>query len=395
MSALIGRLRAREAELVAHMTALVEAESWSEDVPALERCAELLDSIGTSMLGRPPERGAVGDHPYLVWSGRSPKLALLGHFDTVWPTGTLRQRPATVQGRRLYGPGVLDMKAGIVQGLAAASEVGLDGVTILLTSDEELGSPHSCDLIEELARAVDAVLVLEPASGDSLKIARKGVGVYRMRVAGRAAHAGLEPELGVNATVEAARAALWATTLADSGSETTVTPTVIRGGVTVNTVPDAAELTLDVRAWTSSELERVEESLAGYAPSAEGASVGIERSSWRPPLEAARSASLFELASRLAPDVGLPQLTGRAVGGGSDGSIAAAAGAPTLDGLGAVGDGAHTEAEYVELDEVAPRAALVAALIDELRRNPGAVTPGRRAAQSAMSVRHDHERSRG
>ena len=395
MNALVGHLRAREGELVAHIKALVEAESCSEDVPAVEQCAELLDSIGTSMLGRSATRGIVGDYPYLAWSGHAPKLALLGHFDTVWPTGTLRRRPVAVQGRRLYGPGVLDMKAGIIQGLAAASEVGLDGVTILLTSDEELGSPHSRPLIEKLAGEVDAVLVLEPASGDSLKIARKGVGVYRMRVGGRAAHAGLEPDLGINATVEAAHAVLWATTLADDDTETTVTPTVIQGGVTVNTVPASAELTLDVRAWTPAELNRVEQALAGYRPSIEGASAAIERSSCRPPLERDRSAALFEVASRIAPAVGLSGLTGRAVGGGSDGSITASTGTPTLDGLGAVGDGAHTEAEYIELDEVAPRAALVAALIHELRGNPSTLARETRTTQSEPPVTHNHERSRG
>jgi glutamate carboxypeptidase len=395
MTTLVDSLRAREDELVSRIRALVEAESWSEDVPALDACAELLDAIGTSMLGQAAARGSVGGRPYLSWSGDSPRVGLLGHFDTVWPTGTLGQRPVAVRGRRLYGPGVLDMKAGIVQGLAAASEIGLDGMTILLTSDEELGSPHSRPLIEDLARDLDAVLVLEPASGASVKTARKGVGVYRMRVAGRAAHAGLEPELGINATVEAARAVLWATTLADTHAETTVTPTVVRGGVTVNTVPASAEVTFDVRAWAPAELDRVEVALSGYAPSIDGASVTIERDSWRPPLEAERSAALFELASRLAPDVGLSELTGRAVGGGSDGSLTAAIGTPTLDGLGAVGDGAHTEAEYVELDEVAPRAALVAALVDELRRNPTASMAPGRATRSDMQVTHANERSRG
>jgi glutamate carboxypeptidase len=395
MTALVDELRAREDELISRIRALVEAESWSEDVPALDACAELLDAIGTSMLGQAATRGTVGGHPYLSWSGRSPRIALLGHFDTVWPTGTLGQRAVVVRGRRLYGPGVLDMKAGIIQGLAAVSEIGLDGITILLTSDEELGSPHSRPLIEDLARDLDAVLVLEPASGESLKTARKGVGVYRMCVAGRAAHAGLEPERGINATVEAAHVVLWATTLADTDTETTVTPTVVRSGASVNTVPASAEVTLDVRAWASRELDRVEEALAGHVPSIEGASITIERSSWRPPLEAERSASLFELASRLSPDVGISRLTGRAVGGGSDGSLTAAIGTPTLDGLGAVGDGAHTEDEYVELDQIAPRTALVATLLEELRRAPAASAPRGRAMRSDMQATHTNERSRG
>jgi glutamate carboxypeptidase len=159
-------------------------------------------------------------------------------------------------------------------------------------------------------------------------------------------------------------------------------------------VPASAEVTLDVRAWASHELGRVEEALAGHVPSIEGATITIERSSWRPPLEAERSASLFELASRLAPNVGIAGLTGRAVGGGSDGSLTAAIGTPTLDGLGAVGDGAHTESEYVELDEISPRTALVAALLDELRRRPAASARQGRATRSGMQVVHTNERSR-
>lgn len=367
MSTVLTDLLARRDELVEHLRALVEAESGSEDISALEGCADVLESIGTAMLGEPATRDSVGGHPTVTWSGKAPRIALLGHFDTVWPLGTLARRPFSVRGSRAYGPGVLDMKAGIIQGLAAVSEVGLDRVTVMFTSDEELGSPHSRTLIEKLARDVEAVLVLEPASQQSLKIARKGVSIYRMRFSGRAAHAGLEPHVGLNATVEAAHAVLWAVALANDEFETTVTPTVMWGGEAVNTVPAAAELTLDARAWDVDEFRRIEEALSSYEPKISGVDVAFERSSWRPPLERERSAGLFEVASRVAPDVGMSTLTGVSVGGGSDGSITAAVGTPTLDGLGAVGDGAHTEDEYVLIDEIAPRAALVASLIGALR----------------------------
>jgi glutamate carboxypeptidase len=259
------------------------------------------------------------------------------------------------------------MKAGIVMALAAAAAAGMDRLSVMLTSDEELGSPWSRGLIEALARRVSAVLVLEPASGESLKIARKGVVVLRLRFRGRAAHAGLEPERGLNATVEAAHAIVRAASLSDQEQGTTVTPTVVRGGDVPNAVPDEAHLVVDVRAWSKAELGRVEEALRSYVPAIDGVVVDVERVSSRPPLTSAQSDELFALAQRVGEDLGLAPLTGAKVGGGSDGCLTAAVGTSTLDGLGAVGAGAHTEDEHVVLDDLIPRTRLVAGLIEAIR----------------------------
>ena len=223
-------------------------------------------------------------------------MLLLGHFDTVWPVGTTALRPFSVDGDVATGPGVFDMKAGIVQGLFAMSALTGSGVELLLTSDEELGSPTSRGLVEEAARGVDAVLVLEPSADGALKLARKGTGGYRIDVHGHAAHAGLEPERGVNALVELAAHVLAAAALADAGAGTSVTPAVATAGTTANTVPARAAFTVDVRAWTEAELARVDRGIRALAPVASGASLSVSGGIDRPPLAWEDSQPLFERA---------------------------------------------------------------------------------------------------
>ncbi|MDR1078653.1 MAG: M20/M25/M40 family metallo-hydrolase, partial [Propionibacteriaceae bacterium] len=204
-----------------------------------------------------------------------------------------------------------------------------------------------------------------PAPGGALKTARKGVSLYQVEIAGRAAHAGLEPERGVNATVELAHQALALTALADLALGTTVTPTLASAGRSTNTVPDRATLAVDVRAWTVAEQDRVDRAMARLAPVLPGATVAVQGRPNRPPLEAARSAELFDLALRLGRGLGL-DLTQAAVGGGSDGNFTAGLGVPTLDGLGAEGGGAHADHEHVLVDSLAPRTELLRALIGHL-----------------------------
>jgi glutamate carboxypeptidase len=236
----------------------------------------------------------------------------------------------------------------------------------LLTTDEETGSPTARAVIEETAVGIPAALVLEPSASGALKTERKGVGLYRLDVQGRAAHAGLDPEKGANAAVELAHQLLAAAALARPEIGTTVTPTVVRAGSAVNTVPAEAFAQLDVRAATLAESDRVGDALAALQSFGAGTTLTIERTIFIPPLERRASVALFERASGLAAELGLQPLAEAAVGGGSDGNVLAGLGLDVLDGLGAVGDHAHAEGEYVEVDALAERASLVAALVHEL-----------------------------
>ena len=356
-----------DTRLVDDLAELVTCESPSQDLTALSRCADLVDELGGRRLGSRAERLEVDGNVHLRWSFGTPRVLLLGHYDTVWPVGTLARWPFEADGDRLTGPGVFDMKAGLVQLFAALETLdSLDGVAVLLTSDEEIGSPTSQEVIEQTARGVRAVLVLEPSADGALKTARKGVGMFRVDVTGRAAHAGLDPEKGINATVEAAHQVLAVTGLARPELGTTVTPTVVTAGTTSNTVPARASVSVDVRAETTAEMERVTTALESLMPRLPGAGVTLLTQSVRFPLEERMSAELFGRARRLAEGLGLPALAGVAVGGGSDGNITASLGVPTLDGLGAVGGNAHAEGEWTSRAAMPQRTALVGALVREL-----------------------------
>jgi glutamate carboxypeptidase len=353
-----------------YLAALVECESPSADLEATARCARLCGEMVEAWLGEKPEELTIDGRVHLRWRfGSTCRVALIGHLDTVWPLGTLDRWPFQVDGDCATGPGAFDMKAGVVQLFAALSMLDdLDGVTVVLTTDEEIGSPTSRQLIEDSARGAAAALVLEPSAGGALKIARKGASMYRMRVHGRAAHAGLEPERGINATVELAHQVLAATALARPDIGTTVTPTVIEGGTATNTVPAEAIVAIDVRASSVTEQERVDSSLRELAatPAVAGATVVIEGAPNRPPLEPSSSADLFALAQEVAASRALDPLKGVAVGGASDGNFTAGIGIPTLDGLGAVGDHAHAEGEWASVSAMPARAALVAGLVRRL-----------------------------
>jgi glutamate carboxypeptidase len=374
--ALVDEFTARLPAMLDELGELVRCESPSGDFAALERSAEAVAALGQRLTGCAPEVIADAGPTHLRWTfGAGPRRVLLvGHHDTVWPLGSLRDHPWSVAGGVARGPGCLDMKAGLVQMFHALSVLEeTDGLTILVNGDEEVGSRTSSGLIEEAARQSPAALVLEMATDDgALKTARKGVSLYEMLISGRAAHAGLEPERGINASIEAAHLVLAIAELGDPGLGTTVTPTVLRSGTVTNVVPAKATLAVDVRAASAAEQQRVDAALRRITPVLPGAAVVAEPGPACPPMEPAASAGLFAAAQRLAGALGLEPLRGLAVGGASDGNRTAGVGTPTLDGLGAVGGGPHADHEHVNTAIMPQRAALLAALVAELLRSGGA-----------------------
>ncbi|MBB2986689.1 M20 family metallopeptidase [Terracoccus luteus] len=371
---LVATLRKRLPRLLDDLGELVLVESPSSDQDAVRASAAVVARQGEAALGEPPEVVDVDGCRHLRWRlGDGPRRVLvLCHHDTVWPVGTLDRMPWSVTDGVARGPGCFDMLAGLVQGLhglAVLRErgVSLDGVTVLVTGDEETGSPTSRALIEAEAAGCDAALVLEAsADGGALKTGRKGASLYRVRVEGRAAHAGLEPERGVNATVELAHQVLTVAELGDAALGTSVTPTALTSGTTLNTVPAQGELSVDARALTVDEQQRVHTAMTALTPTVEGSQVQVTGGPNRPPLEPALTATLFAAAQTVAERLDLPALTGVTVGGASDGNFTAGVGVPTLDGLGAVGGGAHGDDEHVVVDTMPERAALLAGLVAHL-----------------------------
>jgi len=355
--------------MVSDILQLVECESPSDDLQAVARSAETVATLAVKLLGTEPERIVIDGCTHLRWRfGRTPRVLLVGHHDTVWPIGTLRTHPGVVEQGVLRGPGCFDMKAGIVMALHALAALdSLDGVTLLITGDEEPGSLTSRDLIEQEARECSAALVLEAAGpGGALKTERKGVSRYEVVVQGRASHAGLDPELGVNATLELSHQVQRVASLALPELGTTVTPTRAESGTTTNTVPASSSFSVDVRARSVAEQDRVHQEMLALQPRLPGAIVTVLGGVNRPPLEAEASRELFERASRIARELGLPPLRAQAVGGASDGNFTAGVGTPTLDGLGATGGGAHADSEHVIVDELPARTQLLTALIADL-----------------------------
>ncbi|ONI82979.1 glutamate carboxypeptidase [Actinosynnema sp. ALI-1.44] len=357
-------------DMVSDIEELVTCESPSTDLAAVAASADVVARVGTRRLGVEPERIVLDGRTHLRWRfGDGPaRVLVLGHHDTVWPLGTLATHPFAVTDDVMRGPGCFDMKAGVVMAFHAIARLAdRSGVTVLITGDEEIGSPSSRALIEAEAQGCVAALVLEAsADGGALKTARKGGSWYTVRAHGLAAHAGLEPERGVNVTVELAHQILAMTELGDDALGTTVTPTLLSAGTTTNTVPAVGEVMVDARARTVAEQKRVDAAMRALEPVLDGAKLEILGGPNRPPLETSASADLFARASTVAAKLGLPPLTSTAVGGASDGNFTAGMGIPTLDGLGAVGGGAHAADEHVLVPELPGRTDLLVALIADL-----------------------------
>lgn len=353
---------------------LVECESPSSDPAAMARSAELVSRIGTDLLGTVPRIVTAEGTPHVLWRfGSGPRtVVLIGHHDTVWPLGTIRRLPFSDVDGIIRGPGTDDMKGGFLIALHALAAVReredtLDGVSLLITGDEERGSPTSRALIEDEARGARAALVFESGGGDgAVKIARKGVAIYELEVRGRASHAGVEPEKGINATVEAAHQVLRIAEIRDAKAGTSVVPTVMRSGTTSNTVPARALVGIDSRALQVAEQRRVDAALRVLTPVHPSARLLLKGGINRPPLEPQQSMGLYGRAQRLAGRLGHPPLRSVAVGGGSDGNFTAGIGVPTLDGLGTVGGGSHADTEHAIKAWIPRRIELVRELVADL-----------------------------
>lgn len=369
-------LRNREPEILALLRSFVETESPSHDKTAVDRLAQ-------NVAGEWKERGAkieivrqrrVGNEilaklPFRRKFGR--QILVLGHMDTVYPMGTLAKTPFRLDRTRAWGPGTFDMKGGLVIALAAVEALRAfelfprRDITLLWTSDEETGSGESRSIIEREARKSEAVLVLEPSFGQDgcLKTERKGVGEAKLVVTGRSAHAGIDPQNGVNAVHELALQITGLLKLNNPKRGTTVQANVIGGGTVTNVVAAQASALVDVRVARLADGRALNRKLHALRPILPGAKIEIIGGVNRPPMEKTpRSRALFAHAQKLAAEMEV-NLGEASTGGGSDGNFTAAVGAPTLDGLGAIGDGAHSPREHVLINSLSERAALLAALL--------------------------------
>jgi glutamate carboxypeptidase len=376
MLRLLNWLRTRESAMTQLLGRFARVESPSFDKAAVDR-------FGTIAGAECRRRGAKvtllrqrnrGDHVRAEWrpaAGKSAgQILVLGHLDTVYELGTLARMPFHVARGRAYGPGVFDMKAGLaiglfaVEALAAAKVPLKKRIVFLWTSDEEIGSGSSRAAIEREARQSDAVLVLEPASGPEgcVKTGRKGVGEIEIVALGRAAHAGLNPGAGINAIEEISRQIARISQWNEPKRGITVTPGVVEGGTRTNVVPEKARVAVDVRASLTSDMRVLERKFHALRPILRGAKLHVSGGFNRPPLERRASAALYGKARGLAIEMGVT-LGEACVGGGSDGNFTAALGIPTLDGLGAIGEGAHSSNESIRIRALPERAALLAGLL--------------------------------
>lgn len=373
------RLEPRTGEMADLLGELVGIESASDDPDGLDRMADRLEEL----FGR---FGTIASHPigpggarHLVLSvaGRAdglPHAAVLGHYDTVWPRGTIERLPVRMTDGVLTGPGCFDMKGGLVLLWYALHELDRMGraprrtTRILFNCDEEVRSRTSRGLIAQLAENAAVALVLEsPLPGGGLKSGRKGTGIYRLEVEGRAAHAGIEPHRGASAIVELAHQVRALHALNDPARGTTVNVGVVNGGTRVNVVPARAHAEVDVRVATVAGAERIERSLRGLQPVLPGTRVSVVADLSRPPMEPTESSGrLFARAQAIARDMGITDLFEGSTGGASDANLIAAAGVPTLDGFGPEGGGAHADDEHVLIASMPRRAALIAGLLAEV-----------------------------
>jgi glutamate carboxypeptidase len=343
---------------------LVRLESPTDDLDACRDVIALASEIAEQVLGTPAQIREVNGRPVFWWGAEKPEIVVLAHLDTVWPKGSFLPL-WSVKENAATGPGVFDMKAGFIQALFAMK--GISGpVALVATTDEETGSATSKDFIKEISAAAKAVLVLEATLNGKVKTGRKGTAMYQVKIHGKASHAGLEPEKGVNATVEMGRAILSISELENKESGTTVVPTMLRSGNTTNTVPDLAVLDVDVRSFKMSELTRIDSAMRSLQPVNPAARYEITGGFNRPPLETNSTMALYERAEKVAKALGMPALGHASVGGASDGNFAAAAGAQVLDGLGAVGDGAHAAHEWVDVTTLESRSTLLHELIKDI-----------------------------
>jgi len=375
MRALLAGAQSKQPEWLRLLQRLVQAESPSDEKGAVNRCVALAASHARALGGRVKlyRQRAFGDvlearfGPRSRPGGLKPVL-LVGHLDTVWPLGTLKTMPFRTGEGRLWGPGTLDMKAGVAMAFTAIELLGEIGllkreIRVLLNSDEEIGSPVSRPITERLAGECGAVYVLEPAQGLAYKTARKGTGNWRIEVEGIAAHAGVDFSKGASAILELGRAIEKVSSWTDLKRGLTVNVGVVGGGSKTNVIPPEAWAEVDVRIARPADGARMERKFAALKATDRRCSLTATGGINRPPMERTRATvQLYRQAKALAAELGF-ELGEAATGGASDGNFTSALGIPTLDGMGAVGDGAHARQESVVLEHVAPRTALLAGLL--------------------------------
>ena len=376
MRALLAGARRKERSLLDLTRKLVQAESPSDAKSAVDACVVLAAAHFKQLRGR-VKLHRLEDHGNVLEARFGPRAStrvdakpvlLLGHLDTVWPLGTLQSMPCRVREGRLWGPGTLDMKAGVAMA-STALELLMEArllrreIILLLNGDEEIGSPASRPITEDLARQCSAVYVLEPAQGLAYKTARKGIGDWHIQVKGVAAHAGVDFEKGANALRELARAIETVSGWTDLKRGLTVSVGVAAGGSKSNVVPAHAQADIDARIPRLADGPRIERKFAALRPADPRCTLIVTGGINRPPMERSRGTlRLFRKAHLLASELGF-ELNEASSGGGSDGNFTAALGIPTLDGMGAVGEGAHARHESVFIEHLAPRTALLAAML--------------------------------
>jgi glutamate carboxypeptidase len=387
LRALLAGARRKQAELLELTQRLVRAESPSDDKAAVDACVALAAEHAKSLGGRVKlhRQRVIGNVLEARFGPKSKidsarSLLVLGHLDTVWPIGTLKTMPCRVGEGRLWGPGTLDMKAGVAMAFTAVEMLAEAGmlqreIVLLLNTDEELGSPISRPITERLAAGSAAVLVLEPAQGLAYKTARKGTGNWRIEIEGVAAHAGVDFEKGASAIRELAHVVETVSGWTDKKRGLTVSVGLAGGGSKTNVIPAEAWAEVDVRIEHRSDGPRIERKFAGLKPVDKRCALAVTGGINRPPMERSRgTVKLYRQARSLAAELGFA-LDEAATGGGSDGNFTAALGIPTLDGMGAVGEGAHARHESIVLEHLAPRTALLAGMVATCGCADGACAP--------------------
>lgn len=375
MSDLLQHFTAQQNVMVNLLTELVNHESFTQDKEQVDSLGDFMEgqfnALGAEVIERHPQT-EVGDIVLAKWNPNAPgkPILFLVHIDTVWPTGTLAERPVRIEADgRLYGPGAIDMKGGItialtaLRGLRETGQFPQRPIYLLMTTDEEVGSKYSEDIIKETAQDCGLVLVMEPATKEgALKTWRKGIATYTLSIKGRPSHAGNAPEQGVNSVIEFAQQALAINQLNDLKNGTSVSVTMVNGGSAGNVIPERTEAYIDTRTTTVQTFNELDESLHKLHPFIPGAVVNIRKNHYRPPME--RRGEVFEQARAIGERYGLT-VREDGSGGGSDGNFTAAMGIPTLDGLGPQGDGLHALHEHVVISSLPQRAALIAGILKD------------------------------
>jgi glutamate carboxypeptidase len=357
---------------------IVNFESFSGSKESVDKLSDYLSKICESLGGSNTfhKQESFGNNLTSEFYSGDKTTLILCHMDTVWPIGTLQQRPFTVEGNIAKGPGIFDMKVGIsitLEAIRILNELGIkpqNKIKILFNSDEELGSEHSMDLIKEEALKSHVTFCLESSFKGMIKTARKGVGMYHLSIDGKAAHAGSEPENGISANVELAHQILKLNSFNNSKTGTTVNIGRAEGGVVRNQVPANAEALIDLRVVTNKDAIDLDNKIKSLESVVGGSTLEITGGMNRPPMERTEKiVKLYQWAKDNVSNMDVTfKETGFPVGGGSDGNFAASTGTPVLDGLGGVGDGAHAEHEYIEIDKFHEKIAILASLISNIHK---------------------------